>query len=321
MSTIVNSTTLKARSKGHPVLIITKDTLFSNLCSAKHFLISLLMVVIVPLIALFLLDVKLLNENNTLTEQLGLVHFIYTNGLVFPIIITVSAAPLISEEINSGTMLTLVSKPLRREGIVLGKFIALFLFGSLLSTSSLLILSLAARLIWPFPDVMEFFIVNFIFSIVIIICFGGVTMGLSSMIKKPRNVILFPIIFIIFSFLLGIFIKMLLINPSIDGQSIYEKYQLYHFDLSYHMANIYLSMIDHTVPNAIDAWSTFLVVLGYRKYEAVWVCSPYFALCGLGSIPVVSNYYPPIVSSIILILIGVFMLMGGIFYLKKKDIS
>ncbi len=305
-----------------PVLMITKKAFLFNLCTIKRFLISLFIMVIGPIVVYLFIDRNLLSEASTLMNTQGLVLFFYTYGLVFPIIIGVSAAPLIAEERNSGTLLTLVSKPIAREGIILGKFIALFMFCVLLSLANITIVTIIGLFIWPFRDAGAFFLLHFVYSLIIIICFGGLTTGLSAFFKKSRNAMIFPILIIVFSFLIGLIIKQMLMWTAYGGKpSLYEQYQLYHFDLSYHMANIYTSMVDQITPGVTDGWGFFLLMFGAFKLKPIYFCDTYGGNCYLNAIAVPSNFYTPVLSVIVLVLIGALLLIGGTVYLKKKDIT
>ncbi|MBN1801621.1 MAG: ABC transporter permease subunit [Candidatus Lokiarchaeota archaeon] len=305
-----------------PVLMITKKTFLFNLCTIKRFLISLLIMVIGPIFMYFFVNRALLTESSSLMYTQGLILFFYTYGLVFPIIIGVSAAPLIAEERNSGTLLTLVSKPMAREGIIIGKFIALFVFCVLLSLASITIVTIIGLLIWPFRDAGAFFLVNFIYSLIIIVFFGGLTTGLSALFKKSRNAMMFPILIIVFSFLIGLIIKQMLMWTVYGGEtSLYEQFQLYHFDISYHMANIYTDMVDLIIPGVSDSWGFFLLMFGAFKLQQTYICGSSGQYCYQYAIPVPSNYYTPILSMVVLLLIGILVLVAGTIYLKKKDIT
>jgi ABC-type transport system involved in multi-copper enzyme maturation permease subunit len=161
----------------------------------------------------------------------------------------------------------------------------------------------------PFPDNLEFFGTNFLYSIIIIFCFGGMSLGFSSVFKKPRNANLIPVLIILFSFLLGIVIKQLLMFTPDGTASIYEEYQLYHFDVSYHMANTYVLLMNEISPGITEPWGFFLVMFGVYKMLPNWTV-------------VQSNYYIPILSALMLVFFfGILLIIGGTIYFKKRDIS
>ncbi|MFX1273396.1 MAG: ABC transporter permease [Promethearchaeota archaeon] len=324
----------------HPILVIAKKTLIFNVFNIKRVLICIILMVIVPVIMLLItpansyityeyyiteeFDIEYNIIIATLTETVGIIVFFYSFGLIFTLFISVSAAPLISEELKSGTMIILVSKPINRHGIVIGKLIAIFLFGIFVSIISLLIITVVGMIKFPFPDPLQFFLLHFIYSIFIIISFGGLSLGISCVFKKPRNAILIPIILIIFSYLIGIIIKAILVmTTSLGTPSIYDQMQLYHFDLSYHLANLYIALAELYVPGASNnfVWNNFLLYFGITKYNTNLYCDSSGDCSVLHNYIITTNYYLPIISSLILILIGLLLLFGGILFLKKRDIS
>ena len=309
----IKSRTMLPKIKVNPILIIVKKTFIFDVCTIKKFIMSIILMTIVPVIVLSLAP---FSSGDTISTALGAILFFYTYGLIFPLIIGTSAAPLISEELKSGTMLSLVSKPISREGIVLGKFIALLLFGMLASATSLIVMIIVGATRHPFPDNFDFFSINFLYSLIIIFCFGGMSLGFSSVFKKPRNVNLIPVIIIVFSFLVGIMIKQLLMWTPDGTASIYEKYQLYHFDVSYHMANVYVLLMEQISEGSSRNWGFFMIMFGVYRPTLCDPSDPYPWCVEL------SNYYLPGVSVFMLVFVfGILLIIGGTLYFKKRDIS
>lgn len=305
----------------NPILVIAKKTLIFNVCTIKRLIISIFVMVLVPAIVIAIANPIYLPASITLTEALGLILFFYTYGLVYPILISAAASPLIAEELKSGTLITLVSKPISRPGIVAGKLIALFIYGIIVSLISLLILIIISITKYPFPDLFQFFILNFVYSLIIMICFGGLSIGFSSLVKKPRNAILVPIFLIIFSFLVGIMIKSFITIGGAGAASIYETFQIYHFDISYHMGNIYKALADIYVPGASNSWGTFFLIFGITKYDPTLYCNEYGTCATVYNLTIPTNYYFPILSGLFLFLIGILLVIGGTLFLKTRDIS
>ncbi|MBN1802123.1 MAG: ABC transporter permease [Candidatus Lokiarchaeota archaeon] len=311
--------TVLRRFKTSPVLEIARKTFLHDLCNVKRLLITLFLMILVPFFGILLVDKNLIPDMTTLTGFLGLLVFIYTYGLVFPIIIIMSGTPLISDELNNGTMLTLISKPIRREGIYLGKFIALFAYGTLLSFVSMYIVSLTGFVRYQFFDSLAFFWIHFSYSFIVLILFGGISIGISAFFNRPRNAMMIPLIIVIFSFLIELFIKQTIMwSTAIGENSFYEDFQFYHFDISYHMANVYLWMVNQAVPSASDEWGLFLLMFGVYKIVHPYVCN--FWGCAQVPRPVYSGFYPPILSGVLMVLLGIIILLVGLFYLKKRDI-
>ena len=103
-------TYIHPKRKKITTLIIAKKTLLFDLLSVQKLIASILFMVLIPMIIQGFMTVT---PGATFLEEGGAITFtlyFYTFGLIYPIIIITSAGPLISEEINSGTMLILVSK-------------------------------------------------------------------------------------------------------------------------------------------------------------------------------------------------------------------
>ena len=304
-----------------PTYILMKKSFFFDICTKKKFVLSILIMVLVPVIFLLMIDQSVFSFYPTLNGILGLIVFYYTYGFIFPLIIGVSAAPLISEELKSGTLLTLISHPISRSRIVLAKFIALIIFGILLSLISLIIIILFALIRNIFPDFLEFFTINFIYSVVLLLFFGGLSLGLSPIFKKPRNAIVLPIVIILFSIGVGVLIKsMTAMSMMYEDPSFYEQYQLYHFDISYHMANFYMFLVDTMIPGLVDSWGQFMVFFGVFKYKPSLQCT-YYGRCSIRSVPIRSNFYSPLASILVLVFVfGFLLLIGGMIYFRRREI-
>ena len=103
--------------------------------------------------------------------------------------------------------------------------------------------------------------------------------------------------------------------------SLYERYQLYHFDISYHLANIYTAIAEAWVPTSLQGWGMFFQIFGLTKNAGVSICQRSGSCYIDFSKTIYANYYFPIFSNIYLLVIGIGLLVLGIFYLKRRDIS
>jgi ABC-2 type transport system permease protein len=288
----------------NPSLVLIKKTLIFDLCTIKRIIMSVILLVLVPVLILAFTPSHVLSGDDHLLQLLGIATWYYTFSIMFPIIIISATGPLISEELRTGTLLFLVSKPINRTRIVLSKFIALYIFGILISFLSLSIISLFAVIKNPFDDIGSYLGIFFLYSLVITLFFGGITMGFSSIFRRPRNVLLIPLALVIFSFLVIMMFKPLLFY----GDNWYEKYLLYNFDIGYHFAHVFLWIGESFVPELLDYFGFFFVMFGIAETDDF-------------STFVKTNYYPPMGSFIYLIVISVILLVVGALYLKKRDIS
>ena len=97
------------------------------------------------------------------------------------------------------------------------------------------------------------------------------------------------------------------------GTSIYEDYQLYHFDISYQFANLYYGLIRNFVENPAQKLMMFYV-MGVIKMQ-------YLGPPTYGYEYIETNYYFPIVSLIVIILLALIVLILGTYRFNKRDIS
>ncbi|MFX1279106.1 MAG: ABC transporter permease [Promethearchaeota archaeon] len=287
-----------------PSFVIIKKTLKFDLLTRNRLIISIVFMVLVPALVIAFTPPEVLSGDEYLVQLLGFVTWYYNFSILFPIIIIGATGPLISEELRSGTMLFLVSKPIDRIKIVLSKFIALYIFGLVISILSLLIISLIALIKYTFADIGGYIAIFFLYSLIINLFFGGITIGFSSVFRRPRNVLLLPLTLVIFSFLVLMMFKPLLFI----GENWYEKYALYNFDLGYHFANIFIWIGQFYDPNILDYTGQIFWMFGITKTEDYNTYET-------------TNYYPPIVSLLYLIVVAIIFIVVAALYLKKRDIS
>jgi len=145
----------------------------------------------------------------------------------------------------------------------------------------------------------------------VLIIFGSLTIAFSSIFKRPRNAALMPTILVIVTFLAFLsFRPFLMISFNIDEPPIYERYQLYHFDLGYHLMNVYtyfVELILTEVPQDMmfffDFWGIYKQGYDYDLFYRR------------------RNYYYPLGSLLVLIVFSIIVLIIGIRYFKIRDIS
>ena len=305
----------KLREKKHfttanstPSLALIRKTLIFDLCTLKRIILSVFFMVLVPALILAFTPSRVLSGDEHVVQLLGFVTWYYNFAILFPIIIIGSTGPLISEELRSGTLLFLVSKPITRTKIILSKFIALVVFGITVIILSLSIISLIAIMKYSFVDIGSYMGIFFLYGLIITLFFGGITMGFSSIFSRPRNVLLLPLALVIFSFLVFMMFKPLLLFAADNW---YEDFLMYNFDIGYHFSNIFLWIAESFDPEILDYFGTIFWMFGIAKMDFE----------GDGMTYTKTNYYPPVVSFLFLIVIAGIMITIGVISLKKRDIS
>jgi len=91
----------------------------------------------------------------------------------------------------------------------------------------------------------------------------------------------------------------------------YEDFFLYNFDIGYHFGNIFLWIGESFDPEILGYFEMIFWMFGIIKME----------YDGWEVNYVKTNYYPPVVSLLFLIVIAGIFLTIGVIYLKKRDIS
>ncbi|MFW9895393.1 MAG: ABC transporter permease [Candidatus Thorarchaeota archaeon] len=291
-----------------PYLALIRKTLIFELFTLKRVIISVFFMLLVPgLILAFTPTTAFFGEAH-LVQLLGFTTWYYNFAIMFPIIIIGSTGPLISEELRSGTLLFLVSKPIARTKIILSKFIALFLFGTIISFLTLSLICLFAIIKYSFVDIGSYLGLFFLYGLIITFFFGGLTMGFSSIFSRPRNALLLPLALVIFSFLVMMMFKPLLLFATDNW---YEKYFLYNFDIGYHFSNIFLWIGEAFDPEILNYFAMIFWMFG--------ITSMVFDVNEMKYVK--TNYYHPVVSLIILIGVSAIFIIIGMISLKRRDIS
>ena len=137
-------------------------------------------------------------------------------------------------------------------------------------------------------------------------------MAFSSLFKKSRMTSIVVIIIVMISFLAFQLIR------SLAG-TFYSTFQLYHFDLGYHLGNVFIFFIEtlNAIPPSINWQINFGMMTGV--YEINTSLDP-DQLINLGGLEK-TNYYLPIFSLLVWVSIAVLLLIFGILSLRKREIS
>jgi len=303
--------------------IVIKKT-FQDIYSLKKIIIMLIVNSIFPLIFVLLpttgVDFGLISPHHAATVigfALIFPAFFWTLGLVYTIIIGTAGAPLIAEEVKSGTMLLLVSKPISRIKIFLGKYIAVYLYGMLLSFFSIFVIGwigvfIKSGNIDHFISLIPFLSALYIYSLFILFLFTSITMAFSSIFKKARSASILIILISILSYIAFLLIR------TLTGQ-FYVTFQLYHFDLGYHLGNVFILFVEtlNAVPPSISWQMWFANITGVYSLGTSIDPDQNISLGGLEK----TNFYLPVFSLLIWILIAALLLVFGIWSLRKREIS
>lgn len=296
-------------------VILFKKTLFKDMFKIPKVLVSIFIMTFGPIIAILVIPKGIVFNYNSLNDYLGLTFSLYTYCMMFPIILTVVGAPLIAEELKSGTMLTLISKPISRGEILITKYLALTCFGFLINIASLSLITLIAPLKYPFEGVADFFFINLLFSLIVQFFFQSIAFSFSCLFKKTRNAVLMPLLIIIITFFVLMTFRQLFMYMYLDDSEvpIYIQFQLFHFDLGYHLFNAYIGFMNVISGGVSENMMFFLYMFGLYTQEIDYDTWDYTFTR--------NDFYSPLGSLIFLLSIAIGLMLLGYFLFKKRDIS
>jgi len=302
--------------KEHLNLLLTvfKKTLLIDLFSRWKFIFGIIFMIILPIVWLLPQDASILNDQSSLNEVIGMVHIFFTYMTVLPFLLIYSSASLISEEIKMGTMLLLVSKPISRGEIMWGKYTALLFYNLILSVVSLGIVCLIAFLKYPFNDIIPFFWTQFVFSLIVIAFFGTLTMGLSMVFKNAKTTVVIPLMLLLIMIFLFFIIRPFLMMPTPNGDTYYEAFHVYNYDLGYHFINLYVWLYETLISQLPEGMIWWLLSWGIYTIEYDEF-SPEFEILTK------THYQPPYISLLIILSFTVIIIIIGFIIYKRRDIN
>ena len=228
---------------------ITFKTL-SDLLRIKRSIVFLIIMMILPVIISIILNttfnltsMTLANQVQTVTMFYIMLVFVWIAGLPLVLFTSVTCGDFITKEEQDGTLLLLVSKPVRKYEIILGKYFAFIINILLLEIIAIIITPLI--LYWLLPidpyvlDTMASLIPSFIFyAMFIAITFGALATALSC-ISRSR----FKTIMVLVVFTLGIFLGFMFFRGIMISVDVYDPYVVWG-DVNYHMGNSYMYFLD-----------------------------------------------------------------------------
>ncbi|MDY6833278.1 MAG: ABC transporter permease subunit [Chloroflexota bacterium] len=176
--------------------------------------------------------------------------FIYVAGLFLALMVAITAAGFVSKEVNEGTLLMLVSKPIERSKIVIGKFLALIVHAVLIEAIILILLSMVFRFALPIQDHTFVALLGTIpwiimYSLLVVLIFGSVSLALSSLIGVHTLSTAVGTILVIFVFAFGsIVMPFVYMGYGISGNSFTDAWEddiswVSRINPCYHLGNAF----------------------------------------------------------------------------------
>jgi ABC-type transport system involved in multi-copper enzyme maturation permease subunit len=244
-------------------------------------------------------------------------EFFWTLGIAFSIIIIILTSGQISDEIQQGTMIMLISKPVSRAHIFFGKFLGVISYTTMLNFVSVflsgwVVVLISSANLSHFIATFPLLIFCFGYGIFFELIFVGISFGFSSLVKKTSTILI--ILFIVVSLgFLGIFMV-----RTFTGDRMYQILRLYLVDFNYQFGNIFSYFLElfGVIPKS-SLWQSL-----FSDFSAVYIYSEIdpsqeIDLGGLER----TNYLHPLISFGIYLLISCSLMGISIYQFRKSEIA
>ncbi len=249
------------------------------------------------------------------------ISFIWTTGFFLAFTVVTSAAGSISKESNDGTLLALVSKPIARRQIVLGKFAGVVIHALLMVTVILLIEAVLFWFILPveaptFSALLKAIPWMILYSLLVILVFASISLALSSLIDNQVVTTVLACGMILFVFLFG------QISGMMFGMRLqsYENNRVYMFDGAYQFGNAFAPALEQAMGGEM---------LPAQEMGEISYFSGIFKGGRLGESfsgeyqypGELANYVTPAVSAILLMILTAGALTVAVVTTERKDVG
>ena len=258
-------------------------------------------------------------QEQLLTSAFGQLSFTWAAGFPAMVLVAVLAANGIARDEQTGTVRILLSKPVSRRQVLLGKYIGVVTFGFLATVACLLVGAVA---LYATAGASPSALGGSIFTLLpgtLVFAFGAVlfvaavgtaaSVFTASRLKTALIASLVPALFFAF----------LLVRLLTGGTGTYEQFKLYYLDVNYHLGNFFVTLHGVLGPEFSPITQSDLGLFTGVYDHSGWGPDP---LVGgfTGTVPVVGH-----VSATLSILLGlvltVALLVAAVLHFDRKDIS
>lgn len=256
--------------------------------------------------------------NDYALHQFLIVSFFWTSGFFLAFLVASKAASSIARESSEGTLLILVSKPVHRRAIVLGKLAALFVRAFVLTAVLLFLSAVMWRLALGLSEDALAALLKavpwlLLYSAVLILFFGSIATALSAIIRNVVVIMVIMACLIMFVFLLGPFVHFFVSESS----DVYTDYHLYLPDLSYHAFNASVPFLEQAsggmvLSPHVQSWPGYPYVLSHhvQEWEPTTLYHPALPL----------NYLRPFGSLLMLLVISLAAIRLSMAAIARRDV-
>lgn len=252
-----------------------------------------------------------------LRDILFFITYFWIAGILLVFFASWIVTDFIAGEDNRGTLLSLITKPIHRWEVVLGKFLAYIIFivimeAIAISIAIFVLVTVSGSHLSVIGELVQYLPILVIYSLFVALVFGSIPLAFSTISKSRVLIMIFMSIFIILMYFGFFIIRMGFTDYYVD-------YQLYHFDIGYHMGNVFILFIEAT---DVQLTPTFQAQMGLfaGTHDLTAPLTEPDQNFSLPSIPL-TNYYTKTQSILFWTLIPIGLVFLALFQLNRKEIS
>jgi len=185
----------------------------------------------------------------TQIQMVGMVYilmtFIWTAGVPLVLLTSVTCGDFISKEEQSGTLLLLTSKPIKREELVIGKFFAFLINIMILESIVIMLTPLLIYLFLPIDPLVLDTMAGLIPSLILYSFFVALTFGALATAFSCLSISRFKTIIALVAITVAVFFGFMVFRGYMETAGIYDPYGIW-VDVNYHLGNSYMVFLDVT---------------------------------------------------------------------------
>lgn len=309
----------------HIVMLKTLKDLFSIKRSLVFLIISLIPVFIFANVsqreAVFNFKVMTLPMQIQMMNGIFIImSFIWIAGIPLVLLAAMTCGSFISKEEQDGTLLLLVSKPIRRYEIIIGKFFAFMVSTMILELIAFLLAPLLTFNLLDLDPSALTSMLNmvpslYLYSLFVTFVFGAISATLSVLSRNRVKVVM-----VLVALTILIYFGFSIIRGWTVPIGVYDKYGMNYFDVNYQLGNSYVFFLEQS---GVKIMPPIQGILGqftgvYEATDPEMVFDP-----DLGAMPSsleLKKYNTPLVSLSIWLGLAVFLLVAGVLKFEKKEI-
>ena len=311
--------TNRSKSSGLRFHVIAQRELEKILTIPKA-LIFIIIAIIVPYLLADAADVNSYSldiQALMLRDLLFFVTYFWVAGIVLVFFASWIVTDFIAGEVSCGTLLSLITKPIHRWEVILGKFIAYIIFITIVEVIAIFItiyvlVTASGAHISVIGELVQYIPILLCFALFVAVVFGTIPLVLST-VSRSRVLVMIIMAALVIAVYLGFYII------RSGAPEYYEDYQLYHFDLGYHMGNIFVSITDTADVQLTPTFQDQMGLFAGTHDLGVSLDEPDQGF-QLASIPL-TNYYSQATSWLIWTLMPIGLTILALFKLNRKEVQ